>query len=260
MGLPVHFAANLNLPGIAHGFFGAEGGVSEGIYASLNCGQGSKDDPVRVAENRARVIAALAPEARLVTLSQIHSPRVHVVGTDWAIIEKKGWPEGDGLATALPGLILGIQTADCAPVLLADAKARVIGAAHAGWKGALGGVLEAVIAAMEGLGAQRSDIAAAIGPCIAQKNYEVSWEMRDRFLELGLRNRLFFIPSGKEGHYRFDLEGYVTRRLAQAGIGNIEKLGLCTYPPENGFFSFRRTTHRFEPDYGREISAIVLTK
>jgi YfiH family protein len=260
MDLPVHRAANLNLPGISHGFFGAQGGVSEGIYASLNCGPGSKDDPVLVAENRARVVAALAPEARLVTLAQIHSPKVHVVGADWAIIEKKGRPEGDGMATALPGLILGIQTADCAPVLLADAKARVIGAAHAGWKGALGGVLEAVIAAMEGLGAQRGNIAAAIGPCITQDNYEVSWEMRDRFLELGLRNRVFFIPSGKEGHYRFDLEGYAAQRLAQAGIGTIEKLGLCTYPPENGFFSFRRTTHRGEADYGREISAIVLTE
>ena len=256
MGLPVHHAANLAaLPGIAHGFFGREGGVSEGLYASLNCGPGSKDDPALVAENRARVTAALAPGARLVTLAQIHSATVHVVGPDW-----NGRREGDGMTTAMPGLILGIQTADCAPVLLADARAGVIGAAHAGWKGALHGVLEGVVAAMEGLGARRTDIAAAIGPCISQDNYEVGWDFRDRFLEQGLRNRSFFVPSGKEGHYRFDLEAYAAQRLVQAGIGNIAKLGLCTYPPENGFFSFRRTTHRFEPDYGREISAIVLTE
>ena len=254
MDLPVHRAANLELPGIAHGFFSSRGGVSDGIYASLNCGPGSKDAPDLVAENRALVTAALAPQGRLVTLAQIHSPTIHVVGTDWS-----GPMEGDGMATATPGLILGIQTADCAPVLLADAKARVIGAAHAGWKGALGGVLEGVVAAMEGLGARRGDIAAAIGPCISQDNYEVGWEMRDKFLGMGLRNRTFFVPSGKEGHYRFDLEGYVASRLGQAGIGNIVRLGLCTYPPENGFFSFRRTTHRGEPDYGREISAIVLT-
>ena len=255
MDLPVHHAANLAaLPGIAHGFFGSQGGVSEGIYASLNCGPGSKDDPVLVAENRARVTAALAPGGRLITLAQIHSPNIHLVGADW-----EGQAEGDGMATATPDLILGIQTADCAPVLLADAKARVIGAAHAGWKGALGGVLEGVIAAMEGLGAKRDDIAAAVGPCISQDNYEVGWDFRDRFLALGLRNRSFFMPSGKEGHYRFDLEGYAAHRLSQAGIGNIARLGLCTYPPENGFFSFRRTTHRAEADYGREISAIVLT-
>lgn len=255
MALPVHRAANLDeLPGIAHGFFSSQGGVSDGIYASLNCGPGSKDDPALVAQNRALVIGALAPGARLVTLAQIHSPTIHVVGADWG-----GPVEGDGMVTATQGLILGIQTADCAPVLLADAKARVIGAAHAGWKGALGGVLEGVVAAMEGLGARRGDIAAAIGPCISQDNYEVGWEMRDKFLATGLRNRTFFVPSGKEGHYRFDLEGYVASRLGQAGIGNIVRLGLCTYPPENGFFSFRRTTHRGEADYGREISAIVLT-
>jgi YfiH family protein len=256
MDLPIHRAANLAaLPGVAHGFFSSRGGVSEGIYASLNCGPGSKDDPALVAENRAQVNAALAPQGRLITLAQIHSATIHVVGAEWA-----GPAEGDGMATATPGLILGIQTADCAPVLLADAKARVIGAAHAGWKGALGGVLEATIAAMEGLGADKANIAAAIGPCISQGNYEVGWEMRDSFLKLGLRNRRFFIPSGKEGHYRFDLEGYAAQRLSDAGISNIEKLGLCTYPPENGFFSFRRTTHRGEPDYGREISAIVLTE
>jgi YfiH family protein len=251
---PFHRAASLAaLPGIAHGFFGREGGVSDGVYASLNCGPGSKDDPAKVAENRARVIGALAPESRLVTLAQIHSAKVHVVGQDW-----EGRPEGDGMVTTEPGLALAIQTADCAPVLFADAGAGVIGAAHAGWKGALGGVLEAVIAAMEGLGARRGRIAAAIGPSIRQTNYEVGTEFRDRFLEADPAHGVFFLPSA--GRFRFDLPAYVASRLAGAGIGDIADLGLCTYPPENGFFSFRRTTHRGEADYGRQISAIVLTE
>ena len=253
---PFHRAANLSgLSGIGHGFFGRDGGVSDGVYASLNCGPGSQDDPKRVAENRGRVTAALAPEAKLITLAQIHSPNVHVVGSDW-----EGRPEGDGMVTALPGLALGIQTADCAPVLFADAQARVIGAAHAGWKGALGGVLEAVVAAMEGLGARRGRIAAAIGPSIAQPNYEVGAEFRDRFLEADPANAVFFIPSAKAGHFQFDLPAYVRGRLAGAGIADIADLGLCTYPPENGFFSFRRTNHRGEADYGRQISAIVLRR
>jgi YfiH family protein len=255
---PFHRAANLSaLPGIAHGFFGREGGVSDGVYASLNCGPGSKDDPKRVAENRHRVMAALAPEtkptAELITLAQIHSAKVHVVGQSW-----EGRPEGDGMVTTLPGLALGIQTADCAPVLFADAEAGAIGAAHAGWKGALGGLLEAVIAAMERLGARRGRIAAAIGPAISQANYEVGGEFRDRFLKADPAHTVFFIPSAKAGHFRFDLPAYVEGRLAGAGIGDIADLGLCTYPPENGFFSFRRTTHRGEADYGRQISAIVL--
>jgi YfiH family protein len=173
--------------------------------------------------------------------------------------------EGDAMVTATPGVGLGILTADCAPVLFADATAGVIGAAHAGWKGALGlgegrGVLEATLEAMEKLGALRTRIAAAIGPCISQKNYEVGFDFRDRFLEQGLRQRRFFVPSDKEGHYRFDLPGYVAHRLTQAGMESVENLAVCTYPAENGFFSFRRTTHAGEPDYGREISAIVLTE
>ena len=251
-------AQSLSAPGIAHGFFGREGGVSTGLYESLNCGPGSSDDAKSVAENRRRIAAALAPDlradARLVSLSQIHSAVVHTLPA-W---EER--PEGDAMVTATPGLALGILTADCAPVLLADPKAKVIGAAHAGWKGALGGVLEATLDAMEKLGALRDRIAAAIGPCISQNNYEVSWEFRDRFLEHGLKHRRFFIPSDKEGHYRFDLAGYAAHRLTAAGIGSVEMLGVCTYPPENGFFSFRRTTHADEPDYGRQISAIVLTE
>jgi YfiH family protein len=252
---PFHRAANLEgLKGVANGFFGREGGVSQGIYASLNCGPGSRDDPAHVQENRARVTAALQPRAQLVTLAQIHSPLVHVVEQAW---DKA--PEGDALVTAMPGLMLGIQTADCTPALFADARAGVIGAAHAGWKGALFGVLEATIAAMEKLGAARANIAVAIGPCISQANYEVGAEFRDRFLAEDPTSEGFFIASVKPGHFRFDLEGYAATRLAKAGIADIAKLGLCTYPPQNGFFSFRRTTHRGEADYGREISAIVLT-
>lgn len=246
-------AANLIAPGVAHGFFGQEGGISTGLYAALNCGPGSKDAPEAVTENRRRVAAELGA-AELVSLSQVHSPIVHTL--DIAPAQRL---EGDAMVTATPGLALGILTADCAPVLLADLQGGVIGAAHAGWKGALGGVLEATLDAMEKLGADRSRIAAAIGPCISQTNYEVGWDFRDRFLELGLRNRKFFTPSGKEGHYRFDLEGYAAHRLTNAGIASVEKMGVCTYPTESGFFSFRRTTHAGEPDYGRQVSAILLT-
>jgi YfiH family protein len=229
--------------------------VSTGLYESLNCGPGSKDAPQAVTENRRLVSAALGPQSILVSLSQIHSPIVH---TQTQAPAQR--PEGDAMVTATPGLALGILTADCAPVLLADHSAKVIGAAHAGWKGALGGVLEAALEAMEKLGASRSRVTAAIGPCISQDNYEVNWEFRDRFLELGLRHRRFFVPSGKEGHYRFDLPGYVTYRLTAAGVTQVENLGICTYPPENGFFSFRRTTHAGESDYGRQVSAILLTR
>lgn len=251
---------NLAGRGIAHGFFGREGGVSLGIYASLNCGPGSKDDAEAVAENRRRVAEALAPGARLVSLSQIHSPIVHSLPGP-----ATARPEGDAMVTATAGIALGILTADCAPVLFADTQARVIGAAHAGWKGALGtkdggGVLEATLEAMERLGALRSRISAVIGPSISQQNYEVGFDFRDRFLEQGLKMRRFFLPSDREGHYRFDLPGYVAHRLTQAGTGKVENLAICTYPPENGFFSFRRTTHAGEPDYGRQISAIMLTE
>ena len=250
-------AANLQAAGLAHGFFGREGGVSSGLYESLNCGPGSSDDPKAVMENRRLVAATLAPDvqgARLISLSQIHSAVVHTLPA-W---EER--PEGDAMVTATPGLALGILTADCAPVLLADPKARVIGAAHAGWKGALAGVLEAALEAMEKLGASRDRIDAAIGPCISQDNYEVGDDFRARFLEQGAKHRRFFVPSDREGHHRFDLPGFAAYRLTAAGVGSVERLGICTYPPENGFFSFRRTTHAKEPDYGRQISAIVLTE
>ena len=251
----------LKSPGIAHGFFGRDGGVSTGIYSSLNCGPGSRDVAENVTENRRRALSVLAPDVRLISLSQIHSPIVHTLPASGADLAMRR--EGDAMVTAAPGLALGILTADCAPVLLADPEAKVIGAAHAGWKGALGqagqGVLEATLDAMEKLGARKTQITAVIGPCITQENYEVGWELRDRFLELGLRDRRFFVPSDKAGHYRFDLPGYVASRLTAAGAGTVEMSGICTYPPEHGYFSFRRTTHAGEPDYGRQISAIVLT-
>ena len=250
--LRIHRAPDFETDRIAHGFFGRSGGVSTGVYASLNCGPGSRDDPAAVAKNRARAITALAPGSKLVSLAQIHSTNVHTVGADWNFAAR---PEGDGMVTTLPGIMLGILTADCAPVLFADSEAGVIGAAHAGWKGALAGVLENTIAAMEKLGAKASRIGAAIGPTISQANYEVGADLRDRFT--GGDDR-FFVPSNRQGYFRFDLPGYVAFRLKQAAIGRVSDLGLCTYPPENGFFSFRRATHLSEPDYGREISMIGL--
>lgn len=245
MSMDIHRAANL--PGIAHGFFGRAGGVSTGLYESLNCGPGSKDDPNSVAENRKRVTATFDARARLATLAQIHSPIVHVVGADWDC------PQGDAMVTAQPGIILGILTADCAPVLFADASARVIGAAHAGWKGAVGGGLEAAIAAMRKLGA--ANIVAAIGPTIAQEDYEVGADFRTAFTAA---DHVFFSPAIRPTHFQFNLPGYIAMRLARAGIENVCDLGLSTYPPGNGFFSFRRTTHAGEPDYGRQISALMI--
>ncbi len=246
-------ASNLgDLAGIAHGFFGRAGGVSRGDYASLNCGPGSGDDPAAVTENRARVVAALAPGSKLVSLAQIHSAHVHIVGPDWDFTTR---PQGDGMVTTEPGIMLGILTADCAPVLFADAETGVIGAAHAGWKGAVAGVLENTLAAMERLGAKTGRIAAVIGPTISQTNYEVGGDMRAHFAE---KDGGFFVPSDRPGYFRFDLPGFVMQRLRQAGLASVGNLGLCTYPPENGFFSYRRTTHLKEADYGREISAITI--
>jgi len=251
-------APSLATPRIAHGFFGRTGGVSTGIYESLNCGfsrlAGEKDGWAAVVENRRRVAEALGGP-QIVTLSQIHSPQVVTVTAPWALADS---PQADAMVTTMPGIALGILTADCAPVLFADAQARVIGAAHAGWKGALGGVLEATLAAMEALGAQRARIAAAIGPCIAQASYEVGPEFRAQFVAADAANARFFVPSDRAGHHRFDLEGFVADRLARAGVDKIEALAACTYGRAADFFSFRRATHRNEPDYGREISAIVL--
>ncbi|MEI9996638.1 MAG: peptidoglycan editing factor PgeF [Rhizomicrobium sp.] len=256
-------AASLSaLPGITHGFFGRTGGVSSGLYDSLNCGPGSGDARANVAENRRRVAAALG-DAALVTLGQIHSPDVVTVTRPWPIGETRAEdarhiPLGDAMVSAVPGIALGILTADCAPVLFADAQARVIGAAHAGWKGALGGVLANTLDAMEALGARRTRIAAAIGPCIGQANYEVGAEFQARFVAEDMANATLFVPSQRAGHHHFDLEGFVANRLHAAGVDRIERLSACTYARSADFFSFRRATHRGEGDYGREISAIVL--
>jgi len=248
-------APSLNSQPIAHGFFGRQGGVSKGIYASLNCGPGSGDVRADVVENRRRAMETLLSGAALMTLYQVHSPRAVTVHEPWEIGEG---PQADAMATDVPGIALGILTADCAPVLLADRQARVVGAAHAGWKGALGGVTESAIAEMERLGARRERIAAAIGPCISQQNYEVGPEFRARFLEAGRDNARFFVASGKPEHFRFDLESYVAARLNAAGLESVERLTACTYAEESAYFSFRRATHRGETDYGRQLSAIVL--
>jgi YfiH family protein len=243
----------LRAPILAHGFFTRAGGVSTGIYESLNCGSGSRDDGQAVHENRARVAHALGQEIELVTQSQIHSAIVH------EIADVPGPPrDGDGMVTTRPGVALGILTADCAPVLLADARAKVIGAAHAGWRGAFGGVLENTIAAMEQLGAARAHIHAAIGPAISQANYEVDSAFRDRFAVQDADNAAFFVSGRDATHFQFDLKAYAAERLRKAGVGAVDILPACTYPRENGFFSFRRASHLGQPDYGRQISAITL--
>jgi YfiH family protein len=244
------------LPGIRHGFFTREGGVSDGFYASLNGGTGSNDMPANVIENRARMAAGVgvAPE-RLLTCYQVHSPDVVVAETPWTPEQR---PRADAIVTRMPKLAIGVSTADCGPVLMADAEARVIGAAHAGWRGALTGVLEATIAAMEKLGAERSRIVAATGPMIRQPNYEVGQELVDRFVATEPNNIRFFKSAARPGHAMFDLAGYVVSRLRHAGIVLIEDLGHCTYADPAQFYSYRRATHRAEADYGRHINAIAL--
>lgn len=244
------------LPGIKHGFFTRLGGVSEGIYTSLNGGQGSSDKPYHVAENRARMAAELGVALpHLLSAYQIHSADVIEVKAPWGMADR---PRVDAMVTSVPGLALSILTADCGPVLFADVKAGVIGAAHAGWKGAMSGVLEATINAMEMLGARRQAISACLGMTISQKNYEVGPEFLVKFLAEDVENMQFFKESQTEGHAMFNLPAYIGERLQRAGIGEFEDLGLCTYGDEARFFSYRRTTHRREPDYGRHISAIAL--
>jgi YfiH family protein len=247
----------LDHPRIAHRFFGRAGGVSTGIFASLNCGPGSDDARDNVVENRNRALTQLTDttDSRLLTLYQVHGAEAVVVERPWAIGQG---PRADAMASNIFGLALGILTADCAPVLLADGEAGVIGAAHAGWQGALAGVTDSVINAMEQLGANRKRVAAAVGPCISQANYEVGPEFVARFRAADERNTRWFAPSGQPDHHRFNLAGYVSDRLSAAGIQSIETNPLCTYANETKFFSFRRATHRGEKDYGRQLSAILL--
>lgn len=248
-------AALSTLPSIAHGFFTRAGGVSEGLYASLNCGPGSGDDPARVKENRARATRQLGGKLEnLCTLYQAHGVTVHRVEKPFGEMR----PEGDGLVTKTPGLILGILAADCAPVLLADLEAGVIGAAHAGRPGALKGIVQETVKAMQALGAAPTRIIAAVGPCLAQPNHELGEDWRQRFLDQDEDNKRFFIPSARPAHWLFDLKAYVEKCLGKAGVGHIDTLPDDTYADEARFFSYRRATHLGETDYGRQLSAICL--
>lgn len=249
-------ADDLLLEGLAHGFFTRQGGVSEGIYAGLNIGLGSDDNRESVLENRKRVADSFGVDtARLVSPYQIHSPDVITLDGPFADGADR---KADALVTATRGLVLGVATADCGPVLFADPEAGVVGAAHSGWKGAVTGVLQNTVAAMEALGARRASITAVLGPTISQTAYEVGPEFRDRFVEEDPANDRFFVASEKPGHHMFDLPAFITSRLESLGLKTVADMGLCTYADEDRFFSYRRTTHRREPDYGRQISAIAI--
>ena len=247
---------------IRHGFFGRQGGVSAGLYHSLNCGVGSDDIAESVQENRIRVSQQLTVDkGNLVTIHQVHSADCVVVTKPFETMEER--PKADGLATDVPGLALGVLTADCGPILLAGEKADgapVIGAAHAGWGGALKGVGEATVEKMLELGAEAASLRAAIGPCIGPKSYEVSVGFETPFLERNPEDEHFFKSAQKEGHLMFDLPGYIASRLARCGVGQVTITGQDTFAEEENFFSYRRTTHRREPDYGRQISAIAILK
>jgi YfiH family protein len=248
---PVEVIRSEALGGLPHGFIGRRGGISQGVVAGLNVGHGAGDDAEAVAENRRRAVAAVLPGAQLATVYQVHSADAVTVVRPWPHAER---PRADAMATDRPGVLLGVVTADCAPVLLADAAAGVVGAAHAGWRGAHGGVLEAVVGEMAGLGARRERIVAAIGPAIAQPSYEVDDGFRARFTDA---DDAFFAP-GRPGHWQFDLAGYAAARLERAGVGRVDRLGLDTYADAERFFSYRRATHRGEPGYGRQISLVGL--
>ncbi len=245
-----------DLEGVRHAFFTRAGGSSDGIYASNNCGFGSGDRPERVAENRRLSMARLdLPAEALVTVHQVHGREVAVVDKPW---QPARAPKADGMVTDRPGIALGILSADCAPVLLVDPGARVIGACHAGWRGALAGVAEATVEAMVRLGADAGRIHAVIGPCIAHRSYEVGPEFLRPFVDQDAANGDFFAPSPRAGHFLFDLPGYIGRRLGALGLGFVSGLPYDTCREEDRFFSYRRATLRGEPDYGRNLSAIAL--
>jgi YfiH family protein len=244
----------VSLSGAAHGFLGRRGGVSTGGLAGLNVGYGSNDEREAIAENRRLAIAAVLPGAELATVHQIHSADVVVAEKPWAQDER---PHADAMVTNRPGLLLGILTADCAPVLLADVEAGVVAAAHAGWRGAIAGVTDATIVAMEKLGARRERISAAVGPCIGQASYEVDETLRERFLKIDPASEQFF-SAGPADKPHFDLKAFVVARLAAAGIASVEALGLDTYADAVRFYSYRRATHLGEADYGRQLSCIAV--
>jgi YfiH family protein len=251
---PVKANALSVLPGINHAFFTRAGGVSAGLYWGLNAGLGSNDNQNHVLENRRRMTRHLnVGERDLASPYQVHSPDVVVANEAWSLER----PTADGVVTRQSGLAIGVVTADCGPVLLADADSLVIGACHAGWKGALGGVLENTIDAMVDIGARRSAITAILGPTISQQNYEVGPSFPDPFIQQSTSNSHYFSPSDQSGHFMFDLTGYIVDRLSLAGV-NSDTVRRCTYEDEDDFYSYRRTTHRLEPDYGRQLSAIVL--
>jgi YfiH family protein len=245
------------IPGLRHAFFTREGGVSDGIYAGLNGGLGSNDDPHNVAENRRWMAEQMgvAPD-HFLGVHQIHSPDAVVASRPW---ESGSRPQADAIVTRTEGIAIGITAADCGPILLVDPNARVIGAAHAGWKGALTGILESTIRAMEGLGAERDGMVAAIGPMIRQHSYEVGSEFVERFIDAEADNAVFFIPSTRERHSMFDLAGFIRMRLENGGVLMIDDIGVDTYSDER-FYSYRRSVHRKEPDYGRHVHAIALER
>jgi purine-nucleoside/S-methyl-5'-thioadenosine phosphorylase / adenosine deaminase len=245
------------IPGLRHGFFTREGGVSGGIYASLNGGLGSNDNPAHVAENRRRMAEEIGvtPE-RFLSVHQTHSPDVVVATGPWLGPTR---PLADAIVTCAEGLAIGATAADCGPILLADPRARIIGAAHAGWKGALTGIVESTVEAMEKLGAERSGIVAAIGPLIRQHSYEVGDEFVERFIEADADNAVFFLPAERERHAMFDLAGFIRMRLENAGVLMIDDIGVDTYSDER-FYSYRRSVHLREPDYGRHVHAIALER
>jgi YfiH family protein len=252
--MKVESQALAKLPGIRHAFFTREGGVSEGIYASLNGGIGSNDSAAHVSENRRRMTEALGAE-HIITCYQIHSADVVVASKAWS---RESAARADGIVTKTKGLAVGASAADCGPLLFADSSAGIVAAAHAGWKGALGGIVPRTVETMIELGAKRENIVAAIGPLIRQKSYEVGPEFVALFKQAEKSYEQFFIPSAREGHAMFDLAGLIRLSMENARVGQIDDLGFDTYSDEKRFFSYRRTTHRGEPDYGRQIAAIAL--
>jgi polyphenol oxidase len=254
---PITAKCLTGLPGIAHGFFTREGGVSSGIYTALNCGPGSDDDKNAVGENRVRVARHLGvPTGQIFTCHQLHGARAVIAHAPWNFGAS---PKADAIVTATGNLAIGVLAADCAPVLMADPYARVVGAVHAGWRGALSGVLEGAIQAMESIGAKRSRIHAALGPCIGPRAYEVGPEFEVQFLQADASNVRFFNRMSPNARACFNLPGYVLARLHAAGLRQVESVTRCTYENESLFFSYRRSSQRQEPDYGRQISAILIT-